>query len=144
MLGGPVADELDDVLCTGAGAEDLLEAQLLERRNVVVGDDAAGEQEKLAGVDVAVLQCLHHAREQLRVGAGQDAQADDVHVFLQRRLRDHLRRLADAGVDDLHPCVAQRPRDDLRAAVVAVQAGLRDQDADGLSGALCIHLESIM
>ena len=34
------------------------------------------------------------------------------------------------GVDDLHAGVAQRAGDDLRAAVVPVEAGLGDDDAD--------------
>ena len=57
-------------------------------------------------------------------------QADDVHVFLQRGFGDHLGRLAQAGVDDLHAGVAQGAGDDLGAAVVAVEAGLGDQDTD--------------
>ena len=83
-----------------------------------------------SGVDLAVAQRLHDAREELHVRAGEDAQADDVDVLLQRGLGDHLRRLADAGVDDLHAGVAQGARDDLRAAVVAVEPGLGDEDAD--------------
>ena len=63
--------------------------------------------------------------------AGQDREADDVHVLLDRRGHDLLGRLAQARVDDFHPRVPQRPGDDLGAAVVAVEAGLGDQDADG-------------
>ena len=64
------------------------------------------------------------------MGAGQNGQADDVHVFLDGGLDDHLRCLAQAGVDDLHACVAQGTGDDLGAAVVAVQARLGHQDAN--------------
>ena len=39
-------------------------------------------------------------------------------------------RLVQPGVDDLHARVAQRAGDDLRAAVVAVEPGLGDDDAD--------------
>ena len=39
-------------------------------------------------------------------------------------------RLAQPGVDDLEPLVAQAAGEDLRAAVVAVEAGLGDEDAD--------------
>ena len=45
-------------------------------------------------------------------------------------LDDLLRRLVQAGVDDLHAGVAQRAGDDLGAAVVPVEAGLGDDDAD--------------
>jgi hypothetical protein len=34
-----------------------------------------------------------------------------------------------AGVDDLHAGVAQRGGDDFRAAIMAIEAGLGDEDA---------------
>ena len=43
----------------------------------------------------------------MHVRAGQDRQADDVGIFLQRGADDLLRRLAQAGVDDLHAGIAQ-------------------------------------
>ena len=52
-----------------------------------------------------------------------------VHVLLDGSRRDHLRGLVQAGVDDLEPRVAQGAGDDLGAAIVAVEAGLRDQDS---------------
>ena len=76
------------------------------------------------------MQQLHHARADVHVRARQDRQADHVGVFLQRRRDDLLGRLAQAGVDDLHAGVAQRAGDHLGAAVVAVEAGLGDDDSD--------------
>ena len=70
-------------------------------------------------------------REQGHVRAGEHREADGVGVLLDGRLDDLLRRLVQAGVDDLHAGVAQRPRDDLGAAVVAVEARLGHDDADG-------------
>ena len=55
---------------------------------------------------------------------------DDVDVLLERRRGDHLGRLAQARVDDLEALVAQAPREHLGAAVVAVEAGLRDEHLD--------------
>ena len=69
-------------------------------------------------------------RQQRHVGTRQDRQPDDVHVLLERRGRDHLGRLAQARVDDLEALVAQAAGEHLRAAIVAVEAGLRDQDLD--------------
>ena len=40
--------------------------------------------------------------------AGEDRDADDVHVLLERGGGDHLGRLPQAGVDHLHPGVPQR------------------------------------
>ena len=73
---------------------------------------------------------LHDPRHERHVGAGQDRQPDRVGVLLDHRLDDLLGRLVQAGVDHLHAGVAQRAGDDLRAAVVPVEAGLRDDDAD--------------
>ena len=56
---------------------------------------------------------------------------DGVGVLLDHRGDDLLGRLVEAGVDHLHARVAQRPGDDLGAAVVAIEAGLGDDDTDG-------------
>ena len=72
------------------------------------------------------LEQLHQPRRDVVVRAGQDRQADDVGVLLQRRRDDLLGRLAEAGVDDLHAGVAQRARDDLGAPVVPVEPRLGD------------------
>ena len=80
----------------------------------------------------ALLQQAHQAREHRHVRAGQDADADDVDVLLDRGLDDFFRRPVQSGVDDVHAGIAQRARDDLDAAIVAVEADLGDDDANGL------------
>ena len=79
---------------------------------------------------VLLLEQLDHLRHERHVRAGQDRQADRVGVLLQRGLDDLLGGLVQAGVDDLHACIAQGAGDDLRPAVVAVEPGLGDDDAD--------------
>ena len=64
------------------------------------------------------------------MGAGQDRQPDHVDVLLEGGGDDHLRRLAQARVDDLEALVAQAAREHLGAPVVAVEAGLGDEDLD--------------
>ena len=81
---------------------------------------------------------LDHPRDQRHVGAGEDREADRVGVLLDHRLGDLLRRLVQAGVDHLHAGVAQGAGDDLGAAVVPVEAGLGDDDAD-LAGGCGLH-----
>ncbi|MNC95630.1 hypothetical protein D3C83_127940 [compost metagenome] len=61
---------------------------------------------------------------------GEDRQADDLHVFLECGFRDVVGRAVEPRVDHLHARVTQSARDHLRAAVVPVEPGLRDQDAD--------------
>ena len=69
------------------------------------------------------------SREEFEMRAGEDAQTDDIDVFLEGGLGDHLGSLADAGIDDLATAIAQGAGDDFRAAVVAIEAGLGDKDA---------------
>ena len=77
------------------------------------------------------------------MSAAHDGEPDAVHVLLHDRVGDHLRRLVETRVDDLEAGVAERPRDDLGAAVVAVLAHLRDEDARlatlGLGGGDLTH-----
>ena len=79
----------------------------------------------------AVVECLREAGHQPHVGAGQYAHANDVGVFLQRRLRHLVGGDSHAHVDDLNAGVAHGPRDDLDAAVVAVQPHLGEEDFGG-------------
>ena len=62
--------------------------------------------------------------------AGEDGETDDVDVFLDGRGSHLLGGLPETGVDDFHPGVAQGTRDDLGAAIVAVEAGLGDEDSE--------------
>ena len=64
------------------------------------------------------------------VGAGEDREADGVDVFLHCRGNDLLRSLPQSRVDHFHSGIAERPGDDLRAAIVAVEAGLRDENSE--------------
>ena len=50
-------------------------------------------------------------------------------IFLQRGGDDLFGCLTQAGVDHFHAGVPQRARDDLGAAVVAIEAGLGDDDS---------------
>ena len=74
------------------------------------------------------------ARNDAVVGSGEDGKADAVDVFLNGGRDDGLGGLAEACVDDLHAGVAEGAGDDFGSAVVAVEAGLGDEDADGGAG----------
>jgi len=74
-------------------------------------------------------ELLDDQRKERHVRARQDRQADPVGVLLNRRLHDLLRRLEQPRVDHFHPRIAQRASDYLCAAVVAVESGLRNDDA---------------
>jgi hypothetical protein len=57
------------------------------------------------------------------VRTGEDAQRDDVDVFLNSGVDYHLGRLVKTRIDDLHARIPEGARDYLRAAVVAVKPG---------------------
>ena len=63
------------------------------------------------------------------VGGGERRDADDVHVALDRLPRGFLRRREQRADHDVEAEILERRRDHLLAAVVAVLAGLGDQDA---------------
>ena len=71
------------------------------------------------------------AGEKRHVGAGEGGQADGVHILLDGGLHDLGRGLVEARIDDLVPRVPERPGHHLGAPVVAVQAGLGNQDTSG-------------
>jgi hypothetical protein len=83
-------------------------------------------------IGVAFLQQVDEAGKDGHVRTGKDADADDIHVFLDRCLDDLFRGPVKAGIDDVHARVAQRARDDLDAPVVSVETDLRDHDPDRL------------
>ena len=81
-------------------------------------------------------QQLEHARKERHVRTREDRQRDDIDIFLDGCIDDHLGRLMKACVDDLEARIAECAGDHLRAAVVAVEARLGDEDADLL---FCVH-----
>ena len=85
-------------------------------------------------VGVALGQQLDQPAEQRHVRAGEDREADQVGVLLDRGLHDLLGRLVEAGVDHLVAGVAQRAGHDLGAAVVAVETRLGHHDAQPRAG----------
>ena len=94
--------------------------------NVAMSPDGMTPPPKTTMSPRSRLQLLHHPGEEGEVGAGEQRQADGVHVLLQRGLGDLLGCLVQAGVDDFEPGVAQGSRDRLRPTVVAVEPGLGD------------------
>ena len=81
----------------------------------------------------AVAQPVEHLGHQLQVRAGQDREADEVHVLVHRG-RDDLRGgQPDPLVDDLEAGVAGPDGDLLGAVAVAVEAGLADEQPQPLA-----------
>jgi hypothetical protein len=85
-------DVLDQRVRRRARQEDLADSHRLERRDVLVRDDPARDDEDVLAA--AFLQQPQDLGEQDVVRAGQDRDADDVDVLLDRRGGDLLGRLA--------------------------------------------------
>jgi len=100
-------------------SEHLGDAESLELRLVVVGDDPAHQYEGVLE-RVVLFEPLDYLRHEGTVRSREDRDAEDVHVLLDRRLDDVLRRPVQPGVDDLEAGVAERPRDHVCTPVVAV------------------------
>src|SRR6478735_6559962 len=84
-------DEVDDGLRGRAGREDLGHTELLELRDVLVGDRPPDGHDDVTGILLA--QQLDDLRDERHVRTGQDREADGVGVLLQDGLHDLLRRL---------------------------------------------------
>src|SRR5436190_5915411 len=128
LRSGIGVDEFDDLLHRRPRQKDSSYTDFLQLRDVHVRNDPTDHDQDI--VEPFLLEQLHQPRRDVIVCTRENRQADDVGVLLQRRRGDHFRRLAQSGIDDFHAGVAQRARDDFRAAIVAVEAGLRDDDAD--------------
>ncbi len=121
-------NEVDDLRRRRARTEDAGDAELAQFLGVVVGDRAADHHDDV--LDPVLAQELEDARYEGHVRAGEDRDADGVGVLLDRGLDDLLGCLVEAGVDDLHAGIAERAGNDLGAAIVPIEARLRDDHAD--------------
>src|SRR5215471_4491765 len=126
--GDSAFQEIDDLGRRRAGPEDAGDAELAQALGVLVRNRAADDDHHVLGAVLA--QELEDARHERHVRAGEDGDPHRVSVLLDRGLDDLLRRLVEARVDDLHACVAERAGDALCAAIVPIEARLRDDDAD--------------
>ncbi len=112
-------DEVDDLFEGAAWGEDFCDPDFLQFWDVVIGNDAPGEEENI--VQLFLPLQIHDAGEEVHVGAGQNRQADGVHVFLEGGVDDLFRRLAQAGVDDFHAGVPEGAGNHLCPPVVTIQ-----------------------
>ena len=122
-------DEVDDVLGGSSREKNFGDAGFFQGGDVGFGDDAAEEDGDV--IHAFFVKHGHELGADGVVRAGKNGEADDVNVFLNGGGSDHLGSLAQTGVDYLHAGVAEGAGDDFCAAVVAVETGFGDEDADG-------------
>src|ERR1700733_15914703 len=65
------------------------------------------------------------------MSAGKYRQANHLHVFLERRVHNHPRRLTKTRIHNLHSRVTEGSCDHLRAAVVSIEARFGNQYTNG-------------
>src|SRR5690242_10487744 len=75
---GFLPDEVDERLRRSSRQEDLADSERLQRRDVLVRDDSAGEHDDVGAP--LLLQEVDDLREEHVVGAREDRESDDVHV----------------------------------------------------------------
>ena len=64
---------------------------------------------------------------------GKHGQSDNLHIFLQRGVDNHLRGLSQTSIDYFHARIAESLRDHLGAAVMAIKASFWDETGWALS-----------
>ena len=101
----------------------------LQRLDVIGGTMPPPDEQHLAGA-LRVAQVLQIAGNSVMCAPERIESPTSVDVLLDHGLDDLLGRPVQARVDHLEPGVAQRAGDDLGAAVVTVEAGLGDQNAE--------------
>src|SRR5580700_1430935 len=114
LAGYALVDELDDVLGGSSGQENFRDAGFFQGRDIGFGNNAADKDGNV--VHAFFAEQGHELRADGVVGAGEDGETDDVHVFLDGGGGDHLRGLAQTGVNDFHAGVAEGAGDDFGAA----------------------------
>src|SRR5687767_1486383 len=112
-----------------AHREDARHAERQERLDVARRDGAAHDHAHVAGT--AGTETVEHTARERQVRAREDRETDHVDVFLDGLGHDLVRRSLEPRVDDFHAGVAQGMDDHLRAAVVAVEPGLGDENLHG-------------
>ena len=120
------SDELYDVVHRSSGLKDCCDTEFFQGFHILIGNDSADHDQNI--VHLVLAQQVHYARHDRVMRARKNGEANHMHIFLQRRIDDHLWSLAQAGVDDFHAGVAQRAGDYLCAAIVAIEAGFSNQN----------------
>ena len=122
-----LAELLPDEALTKLAAD--LEAEIL----VDIAARADWEKAYKTGIELLGLHLEERTDpwKERHVGAAQDGKTHHVHVFLNRGGSDHLGGLVEPGVDDFHAGIAERGGHDLGTPVVAIEAGLGDEHANG-------------
>src|SRR5678816_3520871 len=122
-------DEINDRLHWCSRQKHTLDTHLVQPGDVHVRNDAPDDHQYLV-LKSLLSEERHHTRADVHVRAREDRQTDDLRILLQRGGDDLLGGLTQPGVNDLHPRIAQRTGNDLGPPIVAVETGLRDDDAD--------------
>ncbi len=108
--------------------EDFCHTKFLQFERVIAGDRTTHDDQHIRHIFFA--QQFHNSRHNRFVSARQNGEANDLHILLESRVNNHLRRLPKTSVDDFHPRITKGSCDHLRAAVVSIEARFGDEDTD--------------
>jgi len=112
-------DPLDRFVKRRPSGEYSFDSYFLQFRDIPFRDHAPNHNHDV--IDLLLFHFLHQFFADRQVGTGHDGEADDMHIFLDRRIGDLIDGLMEASVDDFHPCIAEGLGHHLCPAVVAIQ-----------------------
>ena len=124
---GVLPDIVNDVFCRGTRLKDFSNTQRFQFCDVVVRDDPANDDQHVT--ETFLLHEFHDAWAECHMCARKHGQSYNVGIFLKRCVNDLFGSLAEAGVNDFETGVAESAGNDFSAAIVPVEAWLRDQYA---------------
>ena len=118
----------DDLFHRSSRLKDFRYTAFLEFWYVLIGNNTADDDKHV--VEPLFLHQIHDSRAERHMRSREYGESDYIRVFLQRSIDDLFWRLPEAGIDHLESSIAESARNDFGAAIVAVQTGLSNDDAD--------------
>src|SRR5205809_3278687 len=123
-----IPDVRNDVFRGRAGLKNSRHAGFFQFRNILIRDDASDDDQNI--VEAFFLHEFGDAGTKRHVRSRQYGESYDVGIFLQSRVDDLFGSLPQAGIDDFESRIAKGPSDDFCAAVVSIEFGLGNDDAN--------------
>lgn len=119
-----LSDIADYLLGSSVRREEPSDAELCQHLYVLLRDDTSSRKEDVGRV--LLPQNVKHFGKGGHVKSGVAGNANNVHVLLNRGVRNHFRSLPQPAVDDLHAGIPEDESHEFRRHIVAVKARRSD------------------
>jgi hypothetical protein len=127
-----MVNEIYHLAGEGTHGEYTVNPDFPQRLDIVIGDGSADQEHDVVvriAAQAVSFQRIDQAGHEPHVGAGEDADADNVHVLLGGGGGHLVGSDSHTEIDNLHAGVAEGSGDDLHPTVMPVQAELGEEDA---------------